>query len=168
MFKEKGAKKTILVFIMSLFFFFVPTVNAQNTNELLAPNAKEGVMLHAWNWSFNSIKNNMKNIHDSGYTTIQTSPINAVFEGGDNAKNGDLMHISNWYYLYQPTSFKVGNQYLGSEEEFKEMCAEAKKYNIRVIVDAVLNHTTATESAVDSEIKAIPGNWTHGNKSIDN
>ncbi|URZ87933.1 starch-binding protein [Floricoccus penangensis] len=166
MFRKKVSKNVIFVFIMSFFFFFSPVVNAQN-NELQAGRVDEGVMLHAWNWSFKNITNNMENIHNAGYTTIQTSPINAVFEGGDNSKNGDLMHISNWYYLYQPTSYKIGNQYLGSEEDFKEMCAKAKEYGIKVIVDAVLNHTTATESAIDPEIKKI-SNWTHGNRSIDN
>ena len=38
-----------------------------------ADSIKDGVILHAWNWSFNSIKENMKEIADAGYTSIQTS-----------------------------------------------------------------------------------------------
>lgn len=136
---------------------------AQNTsNELAAPSIESGTILHAWNWSFNTLKQNMKDIHDAGYTAIQTSPINQVKEGNQGNKS-----MSNWYWLYQPTSYQIGNRYLGTEQEFKEMCAAAEKYGVKVIVDAVINHTTSDYAAISNEIKSIP-NWTHGNTQIKN
>lgn len=104
---------------------------ANKSNELTAPSIKSGTILHAWNWSFNTLKHNMKDIHDAGYTAIQTSPINQVKEGNQGDKS-----MSNWYWLYQPTSYQIGNRYLGTEQEFKEMCAAAEEYGIKVIVDA--------------------------------
>ena len=34
----------------------------------------DDVILHAWCWSFNTIKENMKDIADAGYRYVQTSP----------------------------------------------------------------------------------------------
>ncbi|CAN2254297.1 alpha-amylase [Bacillus subtilis] len=135
---------------------------ANKSNELTAPSIKSGTILHAWNWSFNTLKHNMKDIHDAGYTAIQTSPINQVKEGNQGDKS-----MSNWYWLYQPTSYQIGNRYLGTEQEFKEMCAAAEEYGVKVIVDAVINHTTSDYAAISNEIKSIP-NWTHGNTQIKN
>ena len=42
----------------------------------LAYDIQHGAILHAWCWSFNTIKENMKDIAQAGYTSIQTSPIN--------------------------------------------------------------------------------------------
>ena len=43
----------------------------------LCDNIKDGAILHAFCWSFNTIKANMKDIAEAGYTTVQTSPANA-------------------------------------------------------------------------------------------
>ncbi|EHI68955.1 alpha-amylase family protein [Streptococcus ictaluri] len=121
---------------------------------------KDGAILHAWCWSFNTIKANLPAIKEAGYTSIQTSPINKVIEG-----NGSNKSLKNWYFHYQPTDYSIGNYQLGTEEEFKAMAKEADKYGINIIVDAVLNHTTSDINAVSAEIKAIP-NWTHGSTEI--
>ncbi|SUN64672.1 alpha-amylase [Streptococcus dysgalactiae subsp. equisimilis] len=123
---------------------------------------KDGAILHAWCWSFNTIKQNMKAIKDADYTSIQTSPINAVIPGDNGSKD-----LKNWYFHYQPTDYTIGNYQLGTEDEFKAMAAEADKYGINIIVDAVLNHTTTDINAVSEKIKAIP-DWTHGNQGITN
>lgn len=123
---------------------------------------KDGAILHAWCWSFNTIKQNMKAIKDADYTSIQTSPINAVIPGDNGSKD-----LKNWYFHYQPTDYTIGNYQFGTEDEFKAMAAEADKYGINIIVDAVLNHTTTDINAVSEKIKAIP-DWTHGNQGIEN
>lgn len=112
----------------------------------LPSNVKDGAILHAWCWSFKTLKENMKSIAESGYTAVQTIPINNILErdttmrinGGDdsNGKGGI------WWFHYQPTDWKIGNYQVGTEEEFKEMCNEAYKYGVKVIVDVVPNHTT--------------------------
>lgn len=121
---------------------------------------KDGAILHAWCWSFNTIKQNMKAIKDAGYTSIQTSPINAVIPGDNGSKD-----LKNWYFHYQPTDYTIGNYQLGTEDEFKVMAAEADKYGINIIVDAVLNHTTSEFDAISPNIKT-KDNWTHGNDKI--
>ena len=109
-----------------------------------------GVILHAWSWSFDTIRESMDDIAAAGYTAIQTSPANAVIEGGDGGMQ--LMGKGKWYYQYQPTDWTIGNYQLGSEQDFKDMCAEADRYGIKVIVDVVPNHTTSDISAVSQSL----------------
>ncbi|MBU5317834.1 starch-binding protein, partial [Clostridium bornimense] len=115
-----------------------PQVNVQAaTNDYgLASNTRDGVILHAWNWSFNTIKENLPKIAEAGYTSIQTSPIQGTKE--------NTMTTAHWWLLYQPTNFKIGNAQLGSRDEFKSMCEEAEKYGIKIIVDVVCNHMANT------------------------
>lgn len=98
-------------------------------------------ILHVWSWNFPTIAGNMKQIADAGFTMLQTSPVNACFspEGG-NIKIFDEKE-GNWYHYYQPTDWTIGNNILGTEEEMKAMLDSAKKYDIRVLVDVLPNHT---------------------------
>lgn len=126
-------------------------------------NMDDGAILHAWCWSFNSIKNNMDKISNAGYTSIQTSPINNVVAGN----GGDLKFTNQWWYHYQPTDYKIGNYQLGTEAEFAAMCAEAEKYGIKIIVDVVANHCTSNYNLISSDIKN-QANFFHTNESITN
>lgn len=121
---------------------------------------KDGAILHAWCWSFDTIKDNLPAIKKAGYTSIQTSPINQVVEGENGSKA-----LTNWYYHYQPTDYTIGNYQLGTEADFKALTKEADKYGLHIIVDAVVNHTTSDVAAVSPKIKAL-GKWTHGNEGI--
>ena len=42
----------------------------------LTESIKDGVILHAWCWSFDTIRENLPKIAEAGYTSVQTSPIN--------------------------------------------------------------------------------------------
>lgn len=90
----------------------------------------EGVILHAFDWSFNTIKSNLGAIAQAGYNTVQASVVQPSKE--DPA--------SMWYMLYQPVDFSIGNQ-LGTEADFTSLCQEADKYGIKIIVDVLCNHT---------------------------
>lgn len=168
--KKKSFKKLLLksAVVISLFgtgIFVQDSKVFSESNAVTSQSQvsmKDGTILHAWCWSFNTIRDNMKAIKDAGYTSVQTSPINAVVAG----KGGDKS-LSNWYYHYQPTLYTIGNYQLGTEAEFIEMNKVAEEYGIKIIVDAVLNHTTSDYNQVDSYIKSIP-NWTHGNAQVKN
>ena len=129
----------------------------------------QGTILQAFSWNFNTIKRSMADIAAAGYTAVQTSPINNCLEGEDGGM--ELYGDGKWYYHYQPTDFKIGNYQLGTKEEFTEMCAEADKYGIKVLVDVIANHTTTTLDAVaDDLIKAGGGSLEllyHKNNSKD-
>lgn len=97
--------------------------------------ADQGVILHAWNWSFNTVKSNLDNIKAAGYTEIQVSPIQINKDINGNSKTSD-----QWWILYQPAGFTIGNKQLGTEDEFKSMCKSAKEKGIKIIVDTIVNH----------------------------
>ena len=168
---SKLVKKAVgVTLILSMFAgieqaFTITSVNGEtivaSSNQQVS--MKDGTVLHAWCWSFNAIKENMAAIKEAGYTSVQTSPINAVVVGN----GGDKKFTNQWYYHYQPTAYTIGNYQLGTEAEFIEMNRVAEQYGIKIIVDAVLNHTTSEYSKVSSEIKSI-NNWTHGADRISN
>lgn len=125
----------------------------------LADNISDGAILHCWCWSFNTIKENMKEIADAGFSTIQTSPINQCKIGEDGGMQiqdkGDSVNNGKWYYHYQPTDYVIGNYQLGTEAEFRAMCEEADKYGIKVIVDAVVNHMSGDKSVLSGNVTSM-------------
>ena len=114
-------------------------------------------ILHVWSWNFPTIAENMKQIADAGFTMIQTSPVNACFspEGG-NIKILDEKE-GNWYHYYQPTDWTIGNNILGTEEEMKAMLDSARRYDIRVLVDVLPNHTAFNIDLVSDDFYAAVG-----------
>lgn len=137
----------------------------------LAENVQDGQILQCWNWSFNAMKDNMKKIADQGFSAVQTSPIQQAKEGTRGKSVG-----TNWWVFYQPAYFQIdntGNSALGNKAEFKAMCDEAHKYGIKVIVDAVLNHTgdnggNNVSPAVDPDLKNDSSCWHDISKSTSN
>lgn len=107
----------------------------------------DGVMLHAFNWSYNTIKENLPAIAAAGYTTVQTSPVQ---QPKDYSTSGDV--TGQWWKLYQPISFHIAEQsWLGTKDDLKSLCDEADKYGIKIICDIVSNHiANADEARPDS------------------
>ncbi len=121
----------------------------------------DDVILHAWSWSFDTIAANMKDIASAGYSFIQTSPANTCFVGEDGgmalySNEGDSIK-GKWYYYYQPTDWKIGNYLLGNREQFKSMMDSAAKYNVKIIVDVLPNHTAVDHTAVLPTLDAAVG-----------
>ena len=121
--------------------------------------SNDAVILHAWSWSFNTIRENMADIAKAGYTYVQTSPAQECVTEvrGDKGGGNQLFGKGKWYYYYQPTDWKIGNYALGSRDEFIAMCAEAKKYGVRVIVDVLPNHTAVDDTRVSDALDAAVG-----------
>ena len=131
------------------------TVVDRMTHDPNATNTE--TILHVWSWNFPTIAENMKQIADAGYTMIQTSPVNACFSPeGANIKILDAKE-GNWYHYYQPTDWTIGNNIVGTEEEMKVMLDSAKKYDIRVLVDVLPNHTAFNIDLVSDEFYAAVG-----------
>lgn len=117
-------------------------------------------ILHVWSWSFPEIARSMRQIKDAGFTMIQTSPVQHCYnpEGSGKLIFDDNVKEGNWYYYYQPTDWKIGNQILGTKEQMVNMMDSAAKYNIKVIVDVLPNHTAFDVDAVSDDFyKAVGG-----------
>lgn len=123
-----------------------------------------GAILHAWCWSFNTITENLQDIADAGYTSIQTSPINECKVGEDGGM--ELYGDGKWYYHYQPTDYVIGNYQLGTLEEFETMCQKANELGLKIIVDVPMNHVSSDLTVVSENILNICDEPFHGRGEI--
>ncbi len=112
----------------------------------LLDSVEDGSILHAWNWSMEDIFNSMQQIASAGYSTIQTSVMQPQKD-----YLGKQSWSESWWKLYQPLGFSVakeGENALGSADDLEEVCLEAEKYGIKIIVDVVANHLAGDSSTV--------------------
>ena len=80
-------------------------------------------------WGLGSIIPMIPTVKEQGFDAIQISPIQGTKDSG-----------MEWWKLYQPTNFKIGNTQIGTREQLKELCTVANQYGIKIIVDVVLRH----------------------------
>ncbi|MDO4831607.1 MAG: alpha-amylase family glycosyl hydrolase, partial [Clostridia bacterium] len=142
-FKKLASLVISLTMITSSLAFTIPASAAeiddsssQSANANLQSNVQDGVILHAFNWSYNAIKENLPAIAAAGYSTVQTSPVQ---QPKDYTVSADVS--GQWWKLYQPVSMQIAQQsWLGTKAELTSLCAEADKYGIKIICDIVSNH----------------------------
>ena len=108
----------------------------------LPDNAEDGLTLHAFNWTYKQIENNLPTIANAGFKNVLTMPVQQP-----------KSHGSAWWAFYQPLSFSIGDESpLGSKEDLISLCNEAEKYNICILIDAVVNHmANAGDKAVEAD-----------------
>ena len=142
-FKKLASLVILLTMITSSLAFTIPASAAeiddsssQSANANLQSDVQDGVILHAFNWSYNAIKENLPAIAAAGYSTVQTSPVQ---QPKDYTVSADVS--GQWWKLYQPVSMQIAQQsWLGTKAELTSLCAEADKYGIKIICDIVSNH----------------------------
>ena len=99
----------------------------------------------------NNIKNELSNIADAGFKTIQLSPMQPQKDlSGGNWRG-------QWWKLYQPYGFKVaGNNenILGNKNDLKALTSAAEEKGIKIIVDVVTNHLAGgSENSFDGNVR---------------
>lgn len=132
----------------------VDSAQTASADSTLRDKVGDGVMLHAFNWSYNTIKENLPAIAAAGYTTVQTSPVQ---QPKDYSTSGDV--TGQWWKLYQPISFHIAEEsWLGTKDDLKSLCDEADKYGIKIICDIVSNHIANADEArpdtVSNQVKS--------------
>ena len=114
----------------------------------LADSIQNGTILHCFTWKYRDITEDLPNIAKAGFTSIQVSPAQNTF-----------YEYYPWYIVYQPYGFKffdpagiatddlfymdrgsIKPSQFNTREELEELCAEAEKYGINIIMDVVSNH----------------------------
>ncbi len=159
--KKRIIKCSILLIVLISIFTAITVhskSNPQQTNAQindLSEKVEDGTIFHAFAWSLNTIKDNMKNIAKAGFSAIQTSPINKC--DGENTPlilNGKNPDGSNgaWWWHYQPTDYKIGNYQVGTKQDLINMCNEADKYGIKIIIDVPANHTSTNIDNVSQDL----------------
>lgn len=155
---KKSAISVLLALMMLVSCIVVPTASAAAPTEettaaqtdnaaayKLASNVQDGNILHAFNWHFNDVERYMKDIADAGFTSVQVSPVQ-----GNKPTINVASYACDWWALYQPINFEVGNV-LGTKQDFANMCAAAKKYGVKIIVDIVANHMAQSDTGADGK-----------------
>ena len=147
------AAATLLTSSMA-FTFSANAAQADDAAVASQPNIQDdlnkGVILHAFNWSYNSIKQNLPQIAAAGYSAVQTSPVTQPKD------YGPWTDISGqWSKLYQPVSESIAQTgWLGTKAELTELCTEADKYGIKIIVDIVANHMANYKDTTTNTVNA--------------
>lgn len=165
-----GSKLSSMLLVLALLLTMIAstsTVSASSSKSTaqqhgLVDEIQDGAIFHAFCWSLDAIKDNMQNIANAGFTAVQTSPINRCAGEGTPLKwYGGSADGSQgcWWWHYQPTDWKIGNYQVGSRNDLIEMCNEADKYGIKVIVDVVPNHTTSNTDLVSQDLKNATNNY---------
>ena len=148
---KKIASLVVASALLTSSFAAITSVNAAEVDSAQTASADnnlrdkvgDGVMLHAFNWSYNTIKENLPAIAAAGYTTVQTSPVQ---QPKDYSTSGDV--TGQWWKLYQPISFHIAEKsWLGTKDDLKSLCDEADKYGIKIICDIVSNHIANADEA---------------------
>lgn len=107
----------------------------------LPANIQDGNILHCFNWPASSVKAALPEIAAAGFGSVQLSPL----QRSDVKANG-----TEWHSLYRPYDLAFKSSNFCSESDLKELCAEASKYGIKVIVDVVANHVDKTAGYHDT------------------
>lgn len=175
--KKLTSMLLVLCLVVSVAAIAIVPAAAEETVETYAMDTvRGGSILHCFDWSYNNIKANLADIAKAGYTAVQTSPVQSPkdYNAGWTDASGQ------WWKLYQPLGFSVsnGNTWLGTKAELTSLCAEAEKYNIKVIVDIVANHLANNgtdggtysylNSGVDTDLKNANYYHTNNTRTSDN
>ena len=125
----------------------LPTFNdfEDNYTDALPENAEDGLTLHAFNWTYREIIENLDGIKNAGFRNILTMPVQQPKGGG-----------GSWWAFYQPLGMSIGdNSSLGTKQELKELCDKAEELGIAILADIVANHLATTDSE-DKEPDGTP------------
>lgn len=93
--------------------------------------------LFEWNWP--SVAKECRTVlGPAGYGAVQVAPPQDSLDR-TAAVNPAILHP--WWEVYQPVDYSLTSR-MGNETQFRAMVGACRKAGVRVIVDAVINHTT--------------------------
>ncbi len=114
-------------------------------------------ILHCFDWPLSSITANLPAIKAAGFDAVQTSPLQQPIDYKSNWTD----EYNQWWKLYQPLSFSIGDTaWVGNTSSLETLTAAADTYGIKVIVDVVANHMAGSNGSLDSGVSesSISGN----------
>lgn len=126
--------------LYSLLFGMLSSASAFGADYGLPSGIQEGNILHCFNWPAKDVEAALPQIAAAGFGSVQLSPLQRP-----DAKVGYA-----WHDLYRPYDLAFKSSSWTSEADLKSLCAKAKEYGIKVIVDVVANHVDKTAGYHDT------------------
>lgn len=100
----------------------------ENWDEPVGYEKDDSGRISAWDFyggNFEGIKEKLSYLKNLGVTVLYLNPI---FEAASN-------------HRYDTGNYEITDPMLGTNEDFEDLCKEAEKYGISIILDGVFNHT---------------------------
>lgn len=113
-----------------------PALSPEGVEYDLPKRIGDGLILHCFDWKLEDIRKELPRIAAAGFKAIQTSPMQR------NVPSGAI-----WYDVYRPYDYRFIDNSMGTREDMHQLCADAAKLGIAVIVDIVANHGTGKNEA---------------------
>ncbi|MCH5227163.1 MAG: starch-binding protein [Muribaculaceae bacterium] len=132
--------KRTLLYCVALMALLPVSVQAAN-NYGIPENIQDGNILHCFDWPIKTVTENLPNIAEAGYGAVQLSPL----------QRKNVTSNTGWSELYRPYDYAFqATSGMGNADDLRTLCAEARKYGIKVIVDVVANHVDKSSGYHDS------------------
>ena len=120
----------------------IPAVSAKAETpdsdfQQLAQNCQDGTILHCFCWPYADITKELPEIAAAGFTSVQVTSVQW------SALAVTDPYTMTWSYVYNPIGFMVIDSEMPSgytRASLAELCSEADKYGIKIIMDVVANH----------------------------
>jgi len=103
------------------------------------------VILHAFDWDYNSIKANARKIGELGFGAVLISP--PLYSDPEGPE---------WWQRYQPKDYRVVRSHLGNKEELVRAIEALHAVGVRIYADVVFNHM-ANEKGARPDPYSFPG-----------
>ncbi len=107
----------------------------------LMDDIQDGNILHCFCWKHTDIIAMLPQIAEAGFTSVQVSPPQSTAGTG------------SWWWFYQPQGFYIGSNAMGNKQTLTQLCTEAEKYGIKIIVDIVANHLAGDHNNIQNDLK---------------
>ena len=131
----------IVMLVSVLGVWFTPSTAVADGYETYAQETVQGsAILHCFDWSYNTIKENLADIAEAGYTAVQTSPVQ---QPKDYRADWTTQYGSdgNWWKLYQPLGFRIAptvnnaaTSWLGTKDELISHNFEREEANVKRMI----------------------------------
>ncbi len=122
-----------------------PEAEGDGYVDVLPDKIEEGMIFHAFNWTYKQILENLDSIRDAGFRSIQTNPVQQPKSNG-----------TKWEFFYQPVSFSIAKTSpLGTKDDLIALTRAAKERGMSIIADIVFNHMATPGMNESSKVPPI-------------
>ncbi|KAJ3395101.1 hypothetical protein HDU92_006186 [Lobulomyces angularis] len=119
----------------------------QNTPVKSNYNGQKGAIVELLGWPYKDVAKECVFLGKAGYMGVKIWPVNEHVFNDKSFERGKT-EFNNWYYVYQPVSYRLHNRF-GTREELREMVQTCRENGIRIHTDAVLNHMTEGYNSIN-------------------